>query len=224
MPTESGLRKGGDVGTSPLLVELLIIGAQAAGWLWIVVLECLGTRGVHVATLKDWLPILTVALVGLAYTLGLVLDTLLALKPFRPRRFPDDWSPPRWVQRKTNDIPAYLRNYVMAKNSRLAGDLEQRFNRFRLMRATTANLAAAAVSIAVGLASGRLALVRGRFSVWVTGMVLTGVMSLISVLVSITWKDNYLWNLATAFELVDTGPPAESSAGVAGDRRRPEEP
>lgn len=65
------------MGTTSLVVELLIIGFQVATWIILLMLTIFGYQWIDIKFLTDWAGLITLALIAASYPVGMVFDALL---------------------------------------------------------------------------------------------------------------------------------------------------
>ena len=122
------------MGTTSLIVEMVIIGFQVLVWMSLIVLILFGYKGIDLSKLKDWTAVISLALVGASYTLGIVFNSFVGAL-FAHWEF-ESW---RWLLRpsdlKGGEHPARMRAYITAFNSGASEDLTKRTNRNSLVRA-----------------------------------------------------------------------------------------
>lgn len=123
------------MGTTSIVVEMVIIGFQVLVWITLITFAFFGYDWIHVSKLKDWTTIISVALVGISYTLGIVFDSFVGtlFAPWESR----SW---RWSREKHSISPGVMRAYIMATNADASQELTKRGNRSSLVRATSLNL------------------------------------------------------------------------------------
>ena len=127
------------MGTTALIVEMVIIGFQVLVWMALMVLTIFGYHWIDLSKLKDWSTIVSVALVGISYTLGIVFDSFIG-SLFAPWEYSVQG---RFIDRShTNSTVSFgqMRAYIIATNSDVSDDLTKRNNRSSLVRATSLNL------------------------------------------------------------------------------------
>jgi hypothetical protein len=126
------------VGTTSLIVEMVIIGFQVLVWMSLVVLILFGYKDIDPSKLKDWSAVISLALVGTAYTLGLVFNGFIGAV-FVHWEF-SLWE---WLNRPGREGrrgPAQMRAYITAFNSDASEGLTSEAHRHSLIRATALNL------------------------------------------------------------------------------------
>ena len=96
-----------------------------------------GAKWLDLQTVKEWTTPISLGLIALSYTLGMVFDTMVA-SFFAPWTMLSRGVP--WVAHQFPESPARMRVYVMLNHHEAFQDLERRFNQSRLLRATVLNL------------------------------------------------------------------------------------
>ena len=131
------------MGTTSLIVEMVIIGFQVLVWMVLIVLIVFGYDWVDFQKLKDWATILSVILIGASYTLGIVFDSFMAslYAPWERRSW--KWLPEEikeGMARGEKVSPGHMRAYLMTASPEASEELNNRANRNSLIRATSLNL------------------------------------------------------------------------------------
>jgi hypothetical protein len=137
--------------TTAIIAEILVTGLQATVWLTFASLSATGLNwitGETAVQMQDWAGLITVFVLGFAYTLGIIVDRVADSllhpidKRFRPKRF-------------GSKLPsvANARLEVMSKNEELTRFLDFVRSRMRLARATCLNLILITLTAAVLLAT-----------------------------------------------------------------------
>jgi hypothetical protein len=132
------------MGTTSIIVEMVIIGFQVLVWMTLVVLTVFGYQWIDLSKLKDWTTLLSVALVGTSYTLGIVFDSFIA-SLFAPW----EYRSRMWLPDKITENPGRMRAYIMAKNPDASEELLKRANRNSLIRATSLNLVLISITLLI---------------------------------------------------------------------------
>lgn len=132
--------------TTAIFAELLIIGLEACVWLVLFSRIILGTSEVDISVLKGWEALATIFVLGVAYTLGIVVDrltdSLLHSIDVKLRN--------RWIPRREGDPSVSERRLrIMAENERMAEFLDYLRSRVRIARSTVFNLALILVALIV---------------------------------------------------------------------------
>ncbi len=123
--------------TTALIVEVVIIGAQVLAWMGLAITALFGTQWLDLQSLKEWAAPISLGVIALSYTLGMVFDTMVA-SFFAPWSMRSRGVP--WAAHQFPESPARMRVYVMLNHHEAFQDLERRFNQSRLLRATVLNL------------------------------------------------------------------------------------
>ena len=118
--------------TTTLIVELVIIGLQAMIWLAIIVVLVSGSQWVSLDEIAKLSTLLSVIMIVVAYTLGIVFDAFTAW--VEDTLFPSNESGDIKRNRKI------LRQRLRLKNRELSKDLDNEQYLLRLLRSTTFNL------------------------------------------------------------------------------------
>ena len=123
------------MGTTSLIVEMVIIGFQVVVWMVLILLSIFGYEWIDLLKLKDWTTFISVVVVGTSYTLGIVFDSFTGslFAPWERRSS-------RWLPERVNESPGLMRAYIMAANPDASEELNNRANRNSLIRATSLNL------------------------------------------------------------------------------------
>lgn len=118
------------MGTTALIVEMVIIGFQVVVWMSLIILVIVGYDWIDVSKFKDWATPISIALVGVSYTLGIIFDSFIRLLfiTLEPAS------------------PGNMMAYIIATNTDAAEELNKRANRSSLVRATSLNLLIISVS------------------------------------------------------------------------------
>jgi hypothetical protein len=136
------------MGTTTLLVEIVIIGFQVLIWILLIFFTTWGYNWVDVTSLKDWSGIIAIGLVVISYTLGIIFDGIAS-------SLSDTWFswayyrlPLQTVARKGvfeeyhpyDTSPSIMRSHIQATDPNTYEHLEKIFNQGRLLRSTSINL------------------------------------------------------------------------------------
>lgn len=135
------------MGTTSLVVELLIIGFQVATWVVLLLLSVFGYEWIDLRFLTSWAALVTVVFLAASYSLGLIFDAILlevtkALSKATKKAVATavtELARERGIQ-FDHELPVMMRTYVLAKNPALQGYLEREGYGFRLLLATSGNL------------------------------------------------------------------------------------
>src|ERR1051325_5492741 len=122
--------------TTTLIVEVVIIGFQALIWMVLIILVFLGYDWIDLSKLKDWATPISLAVISISYTLGVIFNTVLN-SLFTPLELKILASRGSGMSQETL---RYMRAYIIVYNSGAAEDLDRRFNRSSLIRATAINI------------------------------------------------------------------------------------
>ena len=163
------------MGTTGLVVEMVIIGFQVLIWITLIVFTLFDYSWIEPTKLKDWGNLLSLCAIGISYTLGIVFDnfvnTLFAHWEFRSSR---------WIDKKLDVSPSQMRAYIIATNSDASADITRMANRTRLVRATSLNLILISVSSLVFLVA--------RFGwLWQQAFVIVILSVLLTILAIYAW-------------------------------------
>jgi hypothetical protein len=145
----------GDVATTAVFVEILIIGLEAIVWIALAVAVLFGVPRVEAGAMSGWEALVTLALLAAAYVVGIFVDRVadglwttfrrfIALGPHKAsrgdgRRLHEGAKPRVSVKRMT----------VMMSEDAANEFLEYQRSRFRIARATVLNLV---IGVPVGAA------------------------------------------------------------------------
>jgi hypothetical protein len=123
--------------TTALVVEVVIIGAQVLLWVTLALISLFGVACPDPATLKDWVAPISLGVLALSYTVGMVFDTMVAsfFAPWTMR----SWRMP-WTSERHTVSPSAMRSYLMLNHYEAFVHIEKRFDQSRLLRATVLNL------------------------------------------------------------------------------------
>lgn len=177
--------------TTALVVEIVIIGAQVLVWLTLAFISIFGINWSYLAHLKDWVGIISLGLLAIAYTVGMVFDTVVAsfFAPWAMR----SWHMP-WTREYHSVPPSEMRVYLMLKHHDAFLHLEKQFNQSRLLRATVFNL------LPVGVFSSILYFRSFQFS-W-RGALAIGLLLSCLIITFISWTRTlrvYYYNLSQMY-------------------------
>jgi 8-oxo-dGTP pyrophosphatase MutT (NUDIX family) len=142
------------VSTTAVVAEILIVGLQAEAWLALIVITIFGSNWIDVDTAAQFVPILLVLLLAIAYVLGVIVDRTAdtGFKRFSETRLG------RWTNHtfgkdsETWVLPAReqtMRTRVMLEGGGMATFIDYQRSRLRVARGTAVNLVAAIVVCAV---------------------------------------------------------------------------
>jgi hypothetical protein len=130
------------MGTTSLIVEIVIIGFQVLLWIFFIVASGWGYNWIKLSALKEWSAAVGVALIAVSYTLGLIFDSLVGAL-FAPWQYKTVKEERAFFSERGQGLPvspAEMVAYIMATNKDAAEFLQRLFNQSRLLRATSANL------------------------------------------------------------------------------------
>jgi hypothetical protein len=164
--------------TTALIVEVVIIGAQVLAWMGLAAIALFGAKWLDLQTLKEWSAPISLGLIALSYTLGVVFDAMVAsfFAPWTMRSRGGLWG----SAYQFSAPPARMRAYVMLNHHDAFQDLERRFNQSRLLRGTVLNL------LLIGVFSTVLYFRSSGFS-W------PGLMGALFFLVFLAWATFFSW-------------------------------
>src|SRR6267142_1778430 len=128
------------MGTTALIVEMVIIGFQVLVWISIMILVVVGYKWIDLSKLKDWAAPISIAFIGVSYTLGIIFDGFI-----RSLFYPFEPGPIRMIG-GGSVRPAEQMAYVIATNTDAADELYKMANRSSLIRATAVNLLIISIS------------------------------------------------------------------------------
>lgn len=130
------------MGTTSLLVEIVIIGFQVLVWISLTVLTICGYKWIDLSSLKDWSAAIAVGLIAVSYTLGLIFDNLVAslFAPWQYRTVREATERGRrFLSREglaaspLDASPLEMIAYIMATNKDVFEHLERLSNQNRLL-------------------------------------------------------------------------------------------
>ncbi|HEX8163995.1 MAG TPA: hypothetical protein VF538_19145 [Pyrinomonadaceae bacterium] len=157
--------------TTALIVEMVIVGFQALIWMSLIVLIVFGHDWIDISKLKDWATLISLGLIAISYTIGIIFNSLIGSTFFR-------WESKNWrLFTHLPERPARMRAYILIKSKDASENLEKRFYQNRLLRGTSINV------LFIGAAVLILALKHSGFSwrvligisfstIFVTGIIL----------------------------------------------------
>jgi 8-oxo-dGTP pyrophosphatase MutT (NUDIX family) len=134
--------------TTAVVAEILIVGLEAEAWLGLLVVTIFGSSWIDLETAADFVPILLVLMLAVAYVLGVVLDRAAdtGFRWFSEQRLG------RWSNRTFGKgseswlLPAReqtMRAAVMREGGGTATFIDYQRSRLRVARGTAANLVVA---------------------------------------------------------------------------------
>ena len=138
------------MGTTTLLVEIVIIGFQVLIWLSLIIFTTWGYTWVNLSNLKDWTGLIAISFFAVSYTLGIIFDSIVAslLSAWNHRAF---YRLPFFINGRmvemlnaTNESystpPAIMKSRVRSTDLTTHDYLDKIFNQGRLLRSTGINL------------------------------------------------------------------------------------
>lgn len=211
------------MGTTSLIVEMVIIGFQVLVWMSLIVLILFGYKGIDPSKLKDWSAVISLALVGTSYTLGLVFNGFIAAvfvhwesslwTSFVNRSDREGRIGPAHVRTGPAHVrtgPGQMRAYITAFNSDASEDLTREANRHSLIRATSLNL------VLIGITS--LVWVNKQYGFWLRLDLAILLSSLLLIGLSLfTWLGlsvTYFWHLGNVYDAVKESQEKDASGGA----------
>jgi len=117
------------VGTTLIIVELVIIGFQVLVWITLLLWPVLKPNLVHLKHLKDWVPVVALSVLAMAYTLGIVFDRSLGCLT----------STLKLTSKETQETLKRNHYYIMLNNPETYRQWENVERRVYLLRATFFN-------------------------------------------------------------------------------------
>lgn len=132
------------MGTTLIIVELVIIGFQVLVWVTLLLWPVLKPNLVHLKHMENWVPVVALSVVAMAYTLGVVFDRFLgflASISYSQRLL-------KWLKltfgHQTNEPTSTVtltekHYYIMQRNPEAYKQWEYNDRQVRLLRATFAN-------------------------------------------------------------------------------------
>jgi len=171
--------------TTPLFVEVLVIGIQACVWIALIALSLVGYEWLTAAKsgLSDWVPLITIVFLAASYSVGIIMDRIAEgfMRLLRPHEL---ILRVKWIKRNVEGAADDPRIPVMVSNNTASAFLEYVRSRLRIARATVLNLALISTA-AVVFVFTRLDSI-GCTMQWkaVGTIVIIGLLSVIAALVS----------------------------------------
>lgn len=138
------------MGTTTLLVEIVIIGFQVLIWISLILFTTWGYDWVNLSNLKDWTGLIAIGFLAMSYTLGIIFDSIVAslLSVWNYRAF--YLLPPlingRMVEmldaidESDRTPPSVMKSRIRSTDPTTYDYLEKTFNQGRLLRSTGVNL------------------------------------------------------------------------------------
>jgi hypothetical protein len=120
--------------TTVIFAEIIIIGLQASIWITLVLINLFGTKWININILKGWESLLTVFVLGIVYTLGIVVDRTSdsIFHSF------DKKLRKKFISNKHLSV-SEMRLRIMLKSESIAKFLEYIRSRLRIARSTSLN-------------------------------------------------------------------------------------
>jgi hypothetical protein len=217
------------VATTAIVAEILISGLQALVWIGFLLVDVFGRNWVHVGGLDRWIPLVTIAVIALAYMLGVLVDRISdtvydelrprltdvlgkdylrddarkkerRLERERRRGTPEE----RRSDREPDVAVSHARLVVMAQAGEMTKFLEYQRSRIRVARSTAFNVVGIIPTAAVFAAyrEGATSTVRGIVLFGVG--VLLGLLFLLMTLLALVRIDQaYLRRLEEALQIAE---------------------
>jgi hypothetical protein len=181
--------------TTAIFAEILVVGLQAMVWLALLCLFVADLNGFQVRGIaarlngaKEWAPLITIFVLGFAYTCGIIVDRLAdSIQSSIEKKFSTKTKPDESIPEK--------RLRVMKKAPEITKLLEYIRSRRRIARSTSLNLLLTTVAAAL--------LARHLGGLWILTIVGTGLaLVIVSIFVSRRIARTYDERLSQADELV----------------------
>ena len=182
--------------STAIFAEILVVGLQATVWLGLLCLWIAGVNGIPVGSigarlcgLKEWATLIATFVLGLAYTLGIVVDRLAdSIQSSIEKRLS--------TKRKPSVSVAVKRLRVMKDAPEITKFLEYIRSRMRIARSTSLNL------LMTTFAAALLARHRGF---WILLIIGTGLaLVVLSTYVSRRIARTYDKRLSQAYDIVES--------------------
>jgi 8-oxo-dGTP pyrophosphatase MutT (NUDIX family) len=122
--------------TTAIVAEILIVGLEAAAWLFLLILAVLGPGGLRMADLRGWEVLVTLVALGAAYVLGVVVDRIAD----DLRYWLDRVWPGRPVDKPADITMTRMRLVIMRQGGDLSAFVLYQRSRMRIARSTVLNL------------------------------------------------------------------------------------
>lgn len=136
------------MGTTLVIVEILIVGLQSAVWILLCLLALFGHDWVPrtLVLTEGWESLASVYLLALCYTLGVAIDRIsdMAFILFKPHRIV---NLSKWNRKHANAAQSKDRMAILVKEGRATDFLENIRGRARVARSTCINLFMATASM-----------------------------------------------------------------------------
>ncbi|MBI1803168.1 MAG: hypothetical protein HY033_12100 [Ignavibacteriae bacterium] len=120
-----------------LLVEIVIIGFQILTWICLLTFSIAGYEWIHFEVLKDWIPVISITLFAVSYTLGLIFDNFV-VSPFFSGIHPLQVIK-RHGKLEFPEKPHYMMLYIRCFNNDVAQYLDRLLNQARVLKSTSVN-------------------------------------------------------------------------------------
>ena len=143
--------------TTPLFVEVLVIGIQAVFWIALIILSLFGYDWFFLAEpfLRNWVSLVTITFLAICYSVGIVVDRIADcfVKIISPHKL---LLKVKWMKRQVEGTQGNPRIPVLVRSKTASIFLEYIRSRLRIARATALN------STLITAASSVFVLVRGN--------------------------------------------------------------
>jgi len=184
--------------TTAIFAEILIVGLQALVWLVLASVAILGVPSVDVSSLEGWEGLITLAILAVAYALGIVVDRVAdsVFDPF------DRLLREKHIPSSPLSVPE-MRLRIMSESEGMASFLDYVRSRVRIARSTAFNCALI-VGAAILLDLRREATVGGlvRHEWLVLTMVVGAALSALALFAWVRITKTYNWRLDQAYRIV----------------------
>lgn len=130
--------------TTVLIVEVLLIGFQVLIWISLSILNIFGYQWIDPSKLTGWAPLISLALIGVSYTFGIIFNSLVA-SAYLPwmKKLVSKWRQSYFAAYKRDDLSLIntrqMRFYVMMKSPDVSHYLRRQLHRTQLLRGTSVN-------------------------------------------------------------------------------------
>ncbi len=135
--------------TTSLAAETLVVGLHCLAWIALLVVAVTGARLPRLDTLTEWIPLAIIGLLSFGYTLGLVLERIVATLPLQV----DLKVPETEATRRELPRPFEMRAYVLATNTQIYNILQRHHAQSNLLLAEAANFLATGLAAVLLLAT-----------------------------------------------------------------------
>jgi hypothetical protein len=130
--------------STPLFVEILVIGIQALIWIAMLVFPRIDHNWAtdFIPTLKDWIPVITIFLLGISYTLGIIIDRIAdaCFELLKPTDLLIKSKANNLLNRCTNIDGDEKRMEIYGMEEKRVTLIEYIRSRIRIIRSTTLNI------------------------------------------------------------------------------------